>query len=415
MGRLIESRKLLEDKILSAVLSSRDPNTKVKEKNLDERHFLNIDNREIFKKIVELGDQCNLATLSARLETKQFLLVNELTSLESFDQEITPCIAEIERIEKIEKIKALSDNLENINVDQITSLLKDLEEKIPNERQTEMGRDIASRLYTKYEKASENPGKLTGVTSGLSSLDRFTAGFQPGNVYMIAARPSMGKSAFCMNIARGALESGKKVYVQALEECSDSFVSRMIASMSQLNNENLNKGFVTATDFEKILDSINKISRFNLAINDSTNLNSNTITKLFKRENERGRVDLFILDHIQEVSETSQSRREEVSKAASTIRGIAKAYNIPVIIVSQLSRSVEARADKTPMMSDLKESGDLEAQADVIMMLYREYYYNKEARPDQMTVIIAKARNSRTGRINVRFDLNTLTIDDLLV
>jgi len=408
-------RLKLENAILSAIVCSENAISYVEKYDLNVGLFKFLSNVRIFNKILILGSDCNFLNLSSLLHGEDSVHFQTITSTHHLVFTIPGHINQIRRIDKEEAIKELISRIGKEDPDEIILKIKDIGEDIVTERVTHKAEEVAAGLFERFESASENPGKLQGVTSGIDSLDRFTWGFKPGKVYIMAGRPSMGKSALMMNITRSAAMAGNRVYVQSMEEGADDFVSRMISSFSKVNNENLNKGIISESEWEKIAESIRNIPVDKILINDSTMISSDKICRLIKKEYNKNKIDLVIVDHIQEISENCQSRKEEVSKAASTLRSLAKSLKIPIIIVSQLSRSVESRSDKMPEMRDLKESGDLEAIADVIILLFREGYYNREitSLKQVLNLLVAKNRNGRTGKIDVMIDLETLNIGDV--
>jgi len=270
---------------------------------------------------------------------------------------------------------------------------------------------IASNLMKQLEKASMNPGEISGVTSGFKGLDNVTWGFQPSRLYLIAGRPSMGKSCLGMNIAYNAARSGKRVYVQSLEESSQAFMTRMLSLASGIEVQKLFRGQLNEGQWGHINYKLNDVVKMPLIINESVGISSKEIVSNIRREKEK--VDLVIIDHIQQIREKEQNRHLELSKAAFTIKEMAKELQVPVIVMCQLNRGVEMRSDKHPMMSDLKESGDLEAIADVVMLLYRESYYEPACLENtKVEVGVAKNRDGKTGNVNLYWNSEIMTFSD---
>lgn len=408
-----DKRVSLESALVASLIKSSTIDKDITDNDLHEDLFTLHPLKQIFLAIKELGENANLVTVHARLSAQAQSKLNEITmdSDRMFDSRGIKAIAsELIRLDKIEKLRELVLSLDNVPVDEVIGKINNLSSQVITERLSERADDVARRVYTRLETASKEPDTIQGVRSGIDALDNYTWGFQKGKVYIIAGRPGMGKSACCMNIAKSAMLNKKRVYIQALEEGNESFVTRLLSSLSGLNNEALNKARINPSDWDKISNGIGQINGDYIIINDSTGLSADKISRLMKDEHNKTPLDLVIVDHLQEiVDKSAESRRLEVSMSASKLRGIAKALDIPIIIVSQLSRAVEGRADKTPMLSDLRESGDLEAIADVVIMLYRESYYTGLQNGD-ITFIIAKHRNGRTGRINAKIEMETLTI-----
>lgn len=289
-------------------------------------------------------------------------------------------------------------------------------DKLTMVRPTVMISEVSAEVYKKLERAYENPDSLTGVTSGLRDLDKITWGFQPRRVYIMAGRPSMGKSAVAVNIATNAALAGKRIYIQSLEDSKQGIYTRVLSRLTEISNERLQKGQIREPEWAEITNTMDKqIKNLNILIDDSTGLTSQDIFNRVRQEHMRNPLHLVIVDHLQEIREREQNRHLEISRAASTLRGMAKTLGLPVLILSQLSRSVEQRGEKHPLMSDLKESGDIEAIADMILLLYRPSYYevNKE-RPthDTIQIHIAKNRDGRIGLIDIGFKPQNLTCCD---
>ena len=406
-------RQKLESAII-AIISSK---YKEIEKNfITEDLFRNLTNIKIFRKIMELGENSSIVTIGSRLAEDELIYFSKLfdDNFEVLLYDLPIFIKEIKRLDKIDKIKTLLEKFDETPIDSIINQLHELDDKIQTERPTFSATELSKQLYSKLERISQTPDQLTGVTSGIEKIDNFLWGFQPATVYILAGRPSMGKGILVANIALNAANSGKRVYLQALEESSDSIITRMCARETQLNNENLNKGKIKNDDWEKIVGGINRLAKDNLLINDSTGLTSTQIMRLVKKEHTKKPIDILIVDHIQEIRDVGENRRLEVMLAASNLRALAKSLNIPVIIVSQLNRALEMRQDKRPLLSDLRESGDLEQIADAVIFLFRPHYYNGETSSETqpLELIFAKNRNGRTGKITAGINLPFMSVHD---
>lgn len=398
----------LENAIISAI--SQDYSL-IEKFNITKELFKNINNTAIFEAAKVLS-KYDYVMLSSSVSGDIFAHLQTITNSNQNHEFILNYILELKKLDKRETIKQLLMKFDEAPIEEIISQLQDLTGNIITERPTNHIKNLSQDYYKQLEIASETPDTLKGVTSGLKRVDSYLWGFQKGVVYLLAGRPSMGKSAVGLNFAINAAMSGKRVYIQALEETSSSIMSRATSRLANISNENLNKGKIEAEQWHTLAGTVSKISGLDVMINDSTNLTSNQIIKLIKREHTIKPLDLVIVDHIQETNDKAENRRLSVTQAASNLRSMAKSLNVPVIIVSQLNRASETRNDKTPMLSDLRESGDLEQIADVIMLLFREGYYNKELSQEiePLEIIFAKNRNGRTGKITVGFKLDTLTV-----
>ncbi len=255
-------------------------------------------------------------------------------------------------------------------------------------------------VIAKTEEAKKKEGTLTGLSTGFADLDRFTLGLQKEELYIVAARPSMGKSAFALNLAMNAASSADKPYVAifSLEMGVDQLVGRILAAESRVNSYNIQRGTLSSTDWEQISLAKSRMDRFNIMFDDSGTVRVGDLRQKCRKLKQENRLDLVIIDYLQLLSGSERSRNQnrvvEVSEISRTLKEMARELKIPVVALSQLSRNVEGRTDKRPMMADLRESGSIEQDADVIMFLYRDEYYNRtEENKNQVEVIIAKNRS----------------------
>lgn len=270
-------------------------------------------------------------------------------------------------------------------------------------------------VFLQIEKASNNKNEITGVPSGFSAIDSITWGFQPQRLYLLAGRPSMGKSALGMNIAHNAAKAGKKVYFQSLEESSQSLCTRMLSKACKIETNRLLRGQLNEGDWGVVSNSLERLNKLPLIIDESCSVSSRDIYREVMKEHSKEKIDLLIIDHIQQIREKEQNRHLELSQAAFNFKELAKELRIPVLVMCQLNRGVEARADKHPLMSDLKESGDLEAIADVVMLLYREAYYDHECVDKaKVEMSIAKNRDGRTGTILLSWSPEVMSFSNYL-
>jgi len=270
--------------------------------------------------------------------------------------------------------------------------------KYSNEDDTNSLKDVLSQVLKQIENSASQKDGMNGVPSGINAIDRITWGFQPSRMYIIAGRPSMGKSALGMNIAYNAAKAGKRVYVQSLEESSQSFMTRMLALASGIDVERLFRGQIDESEWGLINSKLNYLNSLPLIIDERASVSSSKIASIVKKEAMKQKIDLVVIDHLQQIKENAQNRHLEISQAAFTLKELSKELKTPVIAMCQLNRGVEMRADKHPMMSDLKESGDIEAIADIVMLLYRQAYYDHQCIDrSKVELGIAKNRDGRTG------------------
>ncbi len=255
------------------------------------------------------------------------------------------------------------------------------------------------------EKASKNKGTVTGVPTGFTDLDYSTAGFQPSDLILIAARPSMGKTAFALNIAlHVATKCQKCVALFSLEMSKEQLVNRLFAMESKVNSQNLRTGKLSDKEWAKLMEGAGTIGTSKLIIDDTGSISISELrSKCRKYKLEQG-LDMIMIDYLQLMTGGGKevSRQQEVSDISRSLKALARELNVPVVALSQLSRKVEERPDHRPMMSDLRESGAIEQDADVVMFIYRDDYYNKSTdKPNVAEIIIAKQRNGPVGTIEL--------------
>ena len=268
--------------------------------------------------------------------------------------------------------------------------------------------DVLHEELDKLERLSKEGTSLTGTPSGYRDLDDLTGGFQPGNLIVLAARPAMGKSALATNIAENAsVDHGKAVALFSLEMSEGELAQRFIASRAKINGELLRKGRVKAEQWPKVLKATEKLTQAPLFVDDSSDLGVLELRAKARRLHQRHPLGLLIIDYLQLMrpEDPRDGRVEQVGKISRGLKILARELKIPVIAISQLSRAVESRPDKRPMMADLRESGNIEQDADLVMFVYRDEYYNPETteKPGVAEVIIGKHRNGPVGSIELTF------------
>ena len=267
--------------------------------------------------------------------------------------------------------------------------------------------DVLHDELDKLEKVSREGLELTGTPSGFRDLDNLTGGFQPGNLIVLAARPAMGKSALAVNIAENAaVEKGRPVALFSLEMSEAELAQRFLASRAKLDGDDLRKGRVKPDRWPKVLKAAEKFASAPLYVDDSSDLGIHELRAKTRRLHTKHSLGLVIIDYLQLMrpEDSSVSRVEQIGHISRGLKILARELDVPVIAVSQLSRAVEARPDKRPLLSDLRESGSIEQDSDVVCFIYRDEYYNKESeRPGEADIIIAKHRNGPVGEIVLTF------------
>ncbi len=281
-------------------------------------------------------------------------------------------------------------------------------------------RDILDERYEKFAElhASDDPS-TKGVPTGFQALDYKLSGLQPSDLVILAGRPSMGKTALALNIAvNAAIRNHKTVGVFSLEMSKEQLVDRLFASMLGVDSWKLQRGKLDDSDFQNMGPIMDELSKANIFIDDSSASSMPEFrTKARRLQMEHG-LDLLIVDYLQLMSTGNNSyagnRVQEISEISRSIKQIARELRIPVLALSQLSRAVESRPDKSPQLSDLRESGSIEQDADIVLMMYREDYYNEDSDRQGMTdIFIRKHRNGPTGRIELLFKKEQMRFYDI--
>lgn len=268
-------------------------------------------------------------------------------------------------------------------------------------------RQVVLNALERIEKASKNKGTVTGIPTGFIDLDYKLSGLQPSDLILVAARPSMGKTAFVLNIAQYvAFKKNRSVAIFSLEMSKEQLVNRLFSLESQVDAQALRTGNMKDSDWEKLIEGAGIIGQSKLIIDDTPGISVSELRSKCRKYKLENDLDLIIIDYLQlmtgSVGRSSESRQQEISEISRSLKGLARELNVPVIALSQLSRAVESRPDKRPMLSDLRESGAIEQDADVVMFIYRDEYYNKDSEyKKQAEIIIAKQRNGPVGTVHL--------------
>lgn len=282
-------------------------------------------------------------------------------------------------------------------------------------------RDVLDERYEKFAElhASPDDGSSKGVPTGFAGLDAKLSGFQPSDLVILAARPSMGKTSLAMNMAvNAAIKFKKTVGIFSLEMSKEQLVDRLFASMLGVDSWKLQRGKLDDSDFQNMGPIMDEMSKANIFIDDSSASSMPEFrTKARRLQMEHG-LDMLIIDYLQLMSTNNAqyagNRVQEISEISRTIKQIARELHIPILALSQLSRAVEARPDKSPQLSDLRESGSIEQDADIVMMMYREDYYNEDSDRQGITdIFIRKHRNGPTGRVELLFKKEQMRFYDI--
>lgn len=267
-------------------------------------------------------------------------------------------------------------------------------------------RQIVMNAMDSIEKASHNKGNVTGVATGFLDLDYRTAGMQPSDLILVAARPSMGKTAFVLNIAQYvAFKQAKTVAIFSLEMSKEQLVNRLFSMESKVDSQHLRTGNLSDVEWEKLIESAGAIGKSNLIIDDTPGISISELRSKCRKYKLEHNLEMIIIDYLQLMSgsgRSTDSRQQEISDISRSLKALARELHVPVIALSQLSRAVEQRPDHRPMLSDLRESGAIEQDADVVMFIYRDDYYNKDTEKKGIAeIIIAKQRNGPIGTVEL--------------
>lgn len=280
-------------------------------------------------------------------------------------------------------------------------------------------KEIVSKAMEKIEQLYQSKGGITGISTGFKDLDRLTSGLQPSDLILVAARPSMGKTAFTLNIAQHvAVREKRAVAFFSLEMSKEQLVQRMICAEAAIDASKLRVGDLADSDWPKLINACNRLYEAPLFIDDTAGITATEMRSKARRLKTEHNLQLIIIDYLQLMqgsgSKGGENRQQEISEISRSLKALARELHVPVIALSQLSRSVESRQVKKPMLSDLRESGSLEQDADIVSFLYREDYYNPETENKNITeVIIAKHRNGPVDTVKLFFHKQFTKFADL--
>lgn len=429
-----------EESVLGACFLSKYALQKATESLLPES-FYSEKNAKIFTAMMDLAEEktpIDLTTITSHLKKKNEL--NEVGGVEYLTEilNFVPTASNVDYyIQNVEETAILRRLIETANdiategyrTDETVNEILDSSEKkilsiVKNRKSSEFRsiKDVLLKMQSDLERLSENKSEITGLATGWYDLDKLTTGLHPNEFIIIAARPAMGKTAFALNLAtHAAMTQDKSVAVFNLEMSAEQLAMRILSSLGQLEGFKLRTGNLMNNDWKRINEAVSQLSNTNLVIDDTPGITIGEIRAKCRRlaSSEKG-LSLVIIDYLQLISggkNYGANRQQEVSDISRSLKTLAMELNVPIIALSQLSRSVEGREDKRPLMSDLRESGSIEQDADIVAFLYRDDYYNKEARTEDNTsiseLIIGKHRNGPTATIELLFKKNTSTFLNL--
>ncbi|MBE5925926.1 MAG: replicative DNA helicase [Lachnospiraceae bacterium] len=378
----------------------------------------------LFRAMTEMnneGKPIDLITLKAKLE--EMGAPPELNSIEFLRELLTsvPTSANVKHYASIVKEKAVLRKLIKVSNEitdecyigneKLEKILDDTEKKIFKVVQTRSSdnyvpiQTVVVNALDKIEKSAKSGGTVTGIPTGFIDLDYKTAGMQPSDLILVAARPSMGKTAFVLNIAQHmAFKKNTGVAIFSLEMSKEQLVNRLLSLESKVDSQHIRTGNLDDSEWEMLIESAGVIGKSNLIIDDTPGISIAELRSKCRKYKLENNLGVIMIDYLQLMTGggRSESRQQEISEISRSLKALARELNVPVIALSQLSRAVESRPDKRPMLSDLRESGAIEQDADVVMFIYRDDYYNHDTdKKGVAEIIIAKQRNGPIGTVEL--------------
>jgi len=379
----------------------------------------------LFDIIVEISDEgkpIDLLMLQETLKTKD--VPEQLGSVEFISELINSVptsvnvrhyaqvVLDKSSLRKLIKVNEEIANLCYMSRESVESIMDLTEKKIFDLIQRKSSddfvsiKDIVLSVIDKIEAAAKNEGTVTGISTGFYDLDYKMSGLQPSDLILIAARPSMGKTAFALNLAQHvAVEKHIATAIFSLEMSKDQLVNRVLSMESRVDSQSMRTGRLKGSDWENLIESAGVISNSSLIIDDTPGISIGELRSKCRKYKLENNLGLVIIDYLQLMTgggKRTESRQQEISDISRSLKSLAREINAPVIALSQLSRACETRPDHRPMLSDLRESGAIEQDADVVMFLYRDDYYNKDSEKKNISeVIIAKQRNGPIGTVEL--------------
>lgn len=389
---------------------------------VDPQDFYDIRYKTIFETLISLTNKKISISIPLLQEELKLQKMEQLTSNQLYNeilQDTTSSIYAYDYAKKIKEksiLRLLLNNCHTIeknifdNENDLDKVLEEAERLIFKTLRTKKVSEfkdlpsVLTNVIDIIDNNAKNDSHITGVTTGFIDLNNRTCGLQNSDLILIAARPSMGKTAFCLNLAKSAAISGVTTAIFSLEMSSEQLGHRLLAMESGISVSKLRDSYsLNSEEWTEILNSSDRLSKAKLLIDDSSNISINTLRSKCRKAKLENNLGLVIIDYLQLMSGSGrENRQQEISEISRGLKMLAKELNIPVVALSQLSRAVETRADHRPMLSDLRESGAIEQDADVVMFIYRDEYYNPDTEDkDIAEIIIAKQRNGSIGTLKL--------------
>lgn len=415
-----------EQAVLGAIFLEPSSLTTASEALIPE-DFYRAAHQKIFNVMLKLNDEgkaVDLITVTEELAaTKLIEDVGGVSYLSSLAGSV-PTAANIEYYARIVNEKSLLRRLirtaTNIATDgysredEVDALLSEAEKNIMEVAQRKNAgsfhniKDVLVRTYDNIEVMHQRVGDITGLETGFVDLDRMTAGFQRNDLIIVGARPSVGKTAFALNIAQNvAQKTGENIAIFSLEMGAEQLVMRLLCAEGNIDAQRLRTGSLTEEDWGKLTMAMGSLSNTGIYIDDTPGVRISDIQSKCRRLKQEHGLGMILIDYLQLIlgsGRSGENRQQEVSEISRSLKQLARELQVPVIALSQLSRGVEQRQDKRPMMSDIRESGSIEQDADIVAFLYRDDYYDKESENKNIIeIIIAKQRNGPVGTVQLAF------------
>ena len=389
--------------------------------------FYRVAHQKIFSVMLDLNDKgkaIDLVTVTENLASSKLIEdVGGVSYLSELAASV-PTAANIEYYARIVEEKSLLRRLIRtasgiaedgyMREDEVEALLAEAEKNIMEVAQRKGGgafhniKDVLVRTYDNIEEMHNRKGDITGLETGFAELDRMTAGFQRNDLIIVGARPSVGKTAFALNIAQNvAKKTGENVAIFSLEMGAEQLVMRVLCAEGNIDAQRLRTGSLNDEDWGKLTMAMGSLSNAGIFIDDTPGVRITDIRSKCRRLKQEQGLGMIMIDYLQLIlgsGRAGENRQQEVSEISRSLKQLARELQVPVIALSQLSRGVEQRQDKRPMMSDIRESGSIEQDADIVAFLYRDDYYDKESENKNIIeIIIAKQRNGPTGTVQLAF------------
>ena len=428
----------VEKKLLSAMMLKESKIIPMVAELLTDEDFYRQENKIVFRALLNIyskGTPPDILLVENELRrTGELEHVSRSYLFSLIDMEFTTARAEAQATVIKEKAilrrliyagEEIADEARN-EQNSVEDVLEDAEKRIlsvtskTNQIGFERLSTVLQRSFERIQHIHNNPGEMEGVTTGFTDLNRITNGLHKSDLILLAARPSMGKTALALNIAANAARAQKVVALFSLEMSKTQLGNRLLSTMSDVNSMSLSTGNLSDDDINALVDALARMEEYKLFIDDTAGITMLELRSKARRIQHEHGLDLIVIDYLQLMQGgrsrlSEQNRQQEISEISRSLKALARELDVPILALSQLSRNVEMRAEKKPQLSDLRESGSLEQDADMVMFLYRDEYYNRDDTDNQniAELILAKNRNGPTTSIRLQFKKETMRFGDL--